>query len=176
MIKWILGLFMLIWVWEYTYTNPQPYVPELKQITEVNDFSYYDYYVNRIAQFKESEFTAENLREYLEFRKVRNKEIVYAQAVLETGGFISIIFQENNNLFGMKYPLIRPTTAQYVNRGHAAYDHWTDSVDDYILWYQFMTRNKQYDNYLTFLYSLGYAEDPYYINKLQNLTSYETRN
>jgi len=167
--NWIISSLLVLALWEYTYEPNVPYVPELNYKRESNNFCYFTYYQQKTEFFKTVEFSVENLREYLEFRKVRNKEIVYAQAVLETGEFRSTIFKENNNLFGMKYPLVRPTTAQYINRGHAAYNHWSDSVDDYILWYNFMTRNKQYTNYLTFLTSLGYAEDPYYIYKLQNL-------
>ena len=38
-------------------------------------------------------------------------DIVFAQAILETGEFTSEIFHLNRNLFGMKFPRIRKTTS-----------------------------------------------------------------
>ena len=49
------------------------------------------------------EFSEENLKEYICLKKIKHPEIVYAQALIETGGFTSTIYKQNNNLFGMKY-------------------------------------------------------------------------
>lgn len=38
-------------------------------------------------------------------------DVVLAQAKIETGNFTSKIFRENNNMFGMKLPGRRTTTA-----------------------------------------------------------------
>jgi len=46
-------------------------------------------------------------------------KLITAQAGFETGNFTSVIFKENNNLFGMKLPKVRKTTAIGENRGHA---------------------------------------------------------
>ena len=135
----------------------------------VEVITYYDMYMTRWQYFKQSEFCPDLLKEYLSFRNMRNADVVLAQALLETGFFTSPIFFENNNLFGMKYPLVRNTTATHVSRGHAAYSHWTSSVEDYILWYSFMTRSRDYNTYTQFLAQIGYAEDPYYLSKLYNL-------
>jgi hypothetical protein len=60
--------------------------------------------------------------------------VVLAQAKWESAHFKSKVFQENNNLFGMKLARQRNTTAVGENRGHAKYDNWQDSVKDYKLW------------------------------------------
>ena len=53
-----------------------------------------------------------------------------AQAAHETGNFESAIFKENNNLFGMKLPAVRKTTAIGQNKGHAIYKTISDSIQD----------------------------------------------
>ncbi len=145
------------------------YSPIFDYKYDIEFVTYFDYYKERIAYIRNADFSYELLEEYLNLRNVRNKEIVLAQILLETGHFSSRLFKENNNLFGMKHPHVRPTTSLGTKRGHAYYDTWVDSINDYILWYNYMTRDKQYTDYLAFLYSLGYAEDPDYIPKLEIL-------
>lgn len=169
----IYSIVLLVTVF-FNLSEPKEYVPEFDYIKETEIFCYYEYYTLEKERLKNSEFSKKALIEYLNLRNVRNKEIVFAQSRLETGNFSSSIFQESNNLFGMKFPLIRETTATFVNKSHAGYDHWTDSVDDYVLWYQYFTRGSSYDNYYSFLEEKNYAEDPEYINKLQNLINYDT--
>ena len=128
--------------------------------------TYFEYYIQRREELRNSKFDLSGFQEYLRLRNVPNREIIIAQAILETGLFTSPIFYENNNLFGMKEPRVRETTAIGSSRGHATYDNWVDSVDDYILWYNYVTRNRVYEDYLQFLVYIGYAEDPYYLKKL----------
>ena len=61
------------------------------------------------------------------------KKIVIAQAILETGWFTSKNFKVNNNLFGMKTPYTRVTTADSSINGYAHYSKWELSVIDYYL-------------------------------------------
>lgn len=61
------------------------------------------------------------------------KKIVVAQAVLETGWFKSKNFKTNNNLFGMRVPYNRMTTADSSINGYAHYKKWEESVIDYYL-------------------------------------------
>ena len=65
-------------------------------------------------------------------------EYLVAQSMLETGDFTSNIFYKNNNLFGMKFPTKRPTTAKYENLGYAYYASLEDSIKDLILWMQYV--------------------------------------
>jgi len=95
---------------------------------------------------------------------IKYPDIVFAQAVLESGYMTSYIFTENKNLFGMRYPERRETTAIGRNRGYSRYDCWTDSVEDYKLFQEFLFRNKEKsrEEYFSFL-SRIYAEDPNYV-------------
>lgn len=81
----------------------------------------------------ESDFSEEALISFMKKLKIKYPETVLAQAKLETGNFTSAIFKENHNLFGMKVAEKRPTSAIGINRGHAQYRNWKDSVIDYAL-------------------------------------------
>ncbi len=140
--------------------------PEFDYKQDIKFYTYFDYYKNRKAEMKTLEFSRALLVEYLQLKNIPNRNIILAQAILETGNFTSDIYIYNNNLFGMKLARIRPTTAIKSSRNHAVYRHWMCSVDDYSLWYTYMTRNKSYQNYHDFLADIGYAEDKYYISKL----------
>jgi uncharacterized FlgJ-related protein len=92
---------------------------------------------------------------------VKFPDIVLAQAILESGHFISKIAKQNNNLFGMRMPKVRKTTAIGQKYGYARYHNWKDSVKDYKLWqeallkkYPSMTRS-QYKSYIDRIYSTG---------------------
>jgi hypothetical protein len=92
-------------------------------------------------------------------------EILLAQAKLESGNYSSRIFKSNNNLYGMKMVYKRPTTQQGGDKGYGYYSNWCLSVLDRILWDKFTFENKpSKDEYLRAL--RGYANDPYYIEKL----------
>ena len=115
------------------------------------------------------EFSENNLMLVLTVLGVKEPEIVFRQAYLETGGFTSKIFLENHNLFGMKLPYKRKTTALGKKRGHAYYSNWVDSVRDMILYQKYYQNAiKRSYNYYSFLEN-RYAEDPKYINKLKSL-------
>jgi hypothetical protein len=79
-------------------------------------------------------FTPENLKAEINKLGIVYPDIVLAQAKWESTHFTSKIFEENNNLFGMKLAYQRDTTAIGKNRGHAKYKNWQDSVKDYKLW------------------------------------------
>ncbi len=137
--------------------------------TSMKPPTFYEMVEKRKDFIKTQDFDFNLYVEYLELLNVRNKLTVLSQSILETNAFTSNIFYENNNLFGMKKPRIRQTKATGTNRGHATYDHWSDSVKDYYLWYDFMTQNKEYNNYHAFLNIVGYAEDSEYILKLKSI-------
>jgi len=61
------------------------------------------------------------------------KDIVVAQAILESGWFKSNNFNVNNNLFGMRYPHTRVTCSDSSINGYAHYPNWHMSVVDYYL-------------------------------------------
>lgn len=117
---------------------------------------------------REDRFSATKLRDLLIDLNIKYPDIVYAQTIQETGGFTSNIFNENHNLFGMKVATQRPTTNKGVNRDHAYYSSWQNSVIDYALYqskYLSKLTREQYLNYL----SRNYAEDPNYVDRLLSI-------
>jgi uncharacterized FlgJ-related protein len=121
-----------------------------------------------IYKYTYSDFSVENLQDYLKIRGVKNANKIIAQAVLETAWFNSSSFKDANNLFGMKLPKCRKTTAIGSYLGHAKYNHWTDSVEDYLLWIEYWEKfGYEYNDHYDFLNEIGYATDPLYNNKLK---------
>lgn len=116
----------------------------------------------------QSRMTLEKLKLALEINCVTSPEIVLAQSRLETGNYKSKLCLVYNNLFGMNYPRIRPTTSVgSTEYGFAIYRSWYDCVKDMKLFQDYYrNRGKDLSNYLEFLTSVGYAEDPDYLNKL----------
>ena len=57
------------------------------------------------------QLTWSNVDFWLDYYKIENSDVVKAQIWLETGNLSSKFCKENNNLFGMKLPKRRQTTA-----------------------------------------------------------------
>jgi uncharacterized FlgJ-related protein len=96
-------------------------------------------------------------------------DIVMAQAKIETGHFTSKVFKENNNLFGMKLPRQRSTTAIGEQYNHAEYTSWRQSVIDYKLWQdEVLTKVKSRRAYLRYLHE-NYAENKQYVNLIKKM-------
>jgi hypothetical protein len=107
-------------------------------------------------------FSEELFIKKLKQLKVKFPYIAVAQARQETYHYTSNIFLENNNLFGMKMAGTRPTTAIGINRKHALYDNWEDSVIDYAFFQtSFLRKLKTEEQYLDYL-NKHYAEDTIY--------------
>lgn len=111
------------------------------------------------SEINESDFSEKALVSFMKKLKIKYPETVLAQARLETGNFTSDIFKENHNLFGMKLAETRPTSAIGVNRGHAQYRNWKDSVIDYALLQSYIIAKlpnlnaKEYRTYIQKFYS-----------------------
>jgi len=83
-------------------------------------------------------------------------EIVFKQALLETGNFqCSNCSMDHNNLFGFWYK------GKYLE-----FDSWQESVEYYSRWQQ---RHFKGGDYYEFLKEIGFAEDPEYIKKLKGI-------
>lgn len=104
------------------------------------------------------------LKEALEYYGVQHPEIVYAQAVLETGNFKSDLCLSGNNLFG----LYNSQEKEYYT-----YSHWSESVKDYVDCVQY--RYKPPNDYYKFLSDIGYAKDPNYVKKLKKIVNDKRR-
>ena len=97
----------------------------------------------------------------------------FCQAAHETGNFTSPLFLANNNCFGMKMPVIRPTTADKESLGYAHYKSIEDSAKDFYLYYKYVNLPsglQTLNQYVTGLYNKGYFEAPLqeYINGVQH--------
>ena len=117
----------------------------------------------------DSTFSQEALVEYVYSLNVRFPHIILAQAHLESGKFTSGIFVNNNNLFGMRQARLRPTTNKGTRNGFAKYDHWRDSVMDYILYYAvYMHKFKTEEAYYAYLDG-SYADNPHYSKLIRKI-------
>lgn len=94
----------------------------------------------------------------MDYYEIQYPQIVYAQALLETGHFTSSVCKKYNNLFGLYNSKIRD---------YYSFEHWSDSVKAYRDCVQY--KYKGNTDYYTFLVNLPYAMDPNYINKIKQL-------
>jgi hypothetical protein len=122
-------------------------------------------------------FSEDLLKKCLEYEGVLYQDIAILQSRLETGYYTSDLFLNGNNLFGMRFPVHRPTVATGIYKGHAQYAHWSDSVIDYALWQKYyLSRGYRLEGeidsafYLVFLKCIPYAEDPRYVPKLVKMS------
>lgn len=97
----------------------------------------------------------EGLWEALEYYDVHHKEIVYAQAVLETGWFKSGGCRKGNNLFGLR------------GKRYHRYNHWSESVKAYKE--KIQSRYKPGEDYYKFLKRIHYAEAQNYTTLLKSI-------
>jgi len=141
-------------------------------------YSFQDEELDRIL--RTLPFTLQHLRLALEIN-VLHPDIVYAQALIETGSFTSRIFREHNNLFGMHYATKRPKLqASYFYADYhrkkwhrvAHYNHWYDAVLDYKL-YQEYYDSLGYDmsNYYSFMRKVGYSASKQYTKSLEKIVN-----
>ena len=102
-------------------------------------------------------------------------DVVFAQAILESGAFSSKVYKNNNNLFGMRVPYKRETLAKGSKYGYALYNYWQESVADYALYQEFYLekRNKKNikvtrEQYFAHL-DKTYSESSVYVKSLKRV-------
>lgn len=100
---------------------------------------------------------------------------IQAQAKHETGNFTSRIYLQNHNLFGMRFPSSRDTTAIDNRDNYAYYNNDEDSVKDLVKWLEYtgVDKNpapKTLTAYVAALKRRGYFEDSIknYMNGLKS--------
>ena len=121
---------------------------------------------------EEPPITKENLYEQIKKLGIKFPDVVFAQAVLETGHFTSKLFQQGNNLFGMKVPSKRETLSIGKRKGgYAIFDSWESSVNDYLLWQDYVLRNKNIKTKKQYLALLDriYAKNENYVVHLHRV-------
>lgn len=126
------------------------------------------------------EFTPKKLADFIVQLNIKHPKIVFAQAILESGQFKSVLFEFNHNLFGMRKSYSRPTTGipygletqpcyAYL-QDYAFYFSWEHSVYDYALWQAAYARTNSETEYFSILNKM-YAEDTKYVIKLKQIIS-----
>ena len=138
-------------------------------LTIHNDMKDYSESEVRIITAKQDKFSTDKLVGMIKDLNFSFPDIVYAQAILETNNFKSRIFNENNNLFGMKQAVKRITKAKGTQYEHAFYKNWIESLDDYALYTStYLSSLKTESDYFNYL-SQNYAEDTLYVTKLKQI-------
>ena len=95
--------------------------------------------------------TKENVYHEIKKQGIKYPELVFAQAMLESGELRSKLTRTNHNIFGMKLPSVRETLAKGSRHNHAYYIHWTESIRDYKLYQDFVIQKKGLTNYKKYL-------------------------
>ena len=116
-------------------------------------------------------FTEDKVKQYLKDLNVKYPEVALAQMKLESANGTSSMFRENNNLFGMKLPKKRPTTALGEKNNHSFYSHWRQSVIDYAMWQAFVMDPENIDtegDWISYLDKM-YSEDGSYGRKITTI-------
>jgi uncharacterized FlgJ-related protein len=112
--------------------------------------------------------TADEMLYAIEYCNIEHADFVFAMAVLESGGFKSKIYVENNNCFGMREPAKRPTTATGSANGYAVYGSVIDCVIDFRLWQVATCKNLSRDDFIDHVGRV-YAEDSTYVSVIKKL-------
>jgi uncharacterized FlgJ-related protein len=120
-----------------------------------------------VLKLEEDKFTKTKFLTKLKEWNIKFPDIVYAQAIIESGNFGSFVFKENNNMFGMKLARIRPTTALGLKHNHAYYEKWQHSLLDYALYQSYyLDKIRTREEYLDYLCS-NYAEATHYCEAIE---------
>jgi uncharacterized FlgJ-related protein len=129
-------------------------------------------YSDKIPSIEEDDHSLnlENLYKRILKSGIEFPDVAFAQAVLESGYFKSKISLTNSNLFGMRLPKKRPTTATGEMRGFSVYESWHGSVEDYKLYQERILKNGEIsrDEYLNKL-NRSYAFNSLYSKKISSI-------
>ena len=101
-------------------------------------------------------FSEEDLIKEIKRLPFKYKDIVLAQAMIESGHYKSPLFKEGRNLFGLREARARATTAKGTVLNHAQYDNWKESVLDRLIYevkYLDKLNRSQYLLYLDRVYA-----------------------
>jgi uncharacterized FlgJ-related protein len=112
-----------------------------------------------------------NLWSVIQMLDIKYPDLVYAQALLESGHFSSKHCKVNNNLFGMKFPRFRKTLAiGKGSGGYAIYKNWIASVKDYAIFQDNLFKKKEMNKkQFTQFLDHKYCESTGYVAKLTKI-------
>lgn len=93
----------------------------------------------------------ESLKREIEKHNFRFPDLIYRQAIIESG-LNSPLAKKHNNIFGMFHPVKRHTTSKGKSKnGYATYESWQESVRDRYIYDTLFLKNHSRDNYLSYL-------------------------
>lgn len=166
-------IFPIIFICGFAFMSFKAYVNDVKEEGYIEALNQPIEEAIFAVAAEEDAFSQEALVKELKKLNVRFPEIILAQSILETGHYSSRIFEENNNLFGMKQARARSTTALGTQLGHAYYDNWKESVMDYALFQNaYMNKIRKEKQYLHYL-NKNYAEAKNYDKTLLEIIERE---
>lgn len=174
--EWILiALFAIIFFrWIVYISNIEKSLISKKnvEITHITDTVYIDswniYLISYADSIGKLKCTDNLVVDFLNKIDIENKHIVYAQMRLESGNYNSQLCKTNNNYFGMKQPLCRPTLSIAETNGYATYKSWTYSILDYWMWQNRYANGLTEQEYYEKLKC--YATDIEYTTKLKQIS------
>jgi hypothetical protein len=119
---------------------------------------------------EKEDLNKENLWRTIVDQGIKFPDLVFAQALLESGDLRSSLCVKSNNLFGMKMPTERKTVAKHGKNDYAKYDHWVQSVRDYKLLQEYLFRKREYtrSEYVEML-SRRYSETRDYVKRVRRV-------
>lgn len=130
--------------------------------------------VQKVEVRQDDSITKQKVYEQIIKFGIKFPDVVFAQAMIESGELTSKLFKTANNMFGMRFPSVRETTAQgKTSSGYSRYEDWNFGVYDYFLWQDHMLRNRNEITKSQYLSLLGrvYAQDPNYVSKVKKKVS-----
>ena len=110
-IKFIISLIISFLCFNYNFVTAE------EQVHEKDKEAYHLFFIHKknldtlITKAKNLKLTEENFLLLCELFKIQHPKFVLKQAIIESGGFKSNVFNKTNNMFGMKVPLRRRTYA-----------------------------------------------------------------
>lgn len=114
-------------------------------------------------------FSEEDLIKEIKRLPFKYKDIVLAQAMIESGHYKSPLFKEAHNLFGLREARSRATTAKGTILNHAEYDNWKESLLDRLIYEVKYLDKLNREQYLKYL-DKSYAQAGGYDRSLEQIT------
>lgn len=118
-----------------------------------------------ITRYVNQPLNKENVARSIKELGILYPDVVFRQAMIESGHLRSGLARKGHNLFGMRCPNSRKTHAiRGKYKGYACYESWIYSVADYKIW---QSKRKVTSDYYGFLRRVGYAANPRYCIELR---------
>lgn len=152
--KKIAVLFLLIFI-SMNSVHPTIHYHKIENKDSVEDTTSVD------TSFLKGELNDSTLLLALKHYKVRDPEIVRAQARLESGFYKSKLCRKHNNFLG----LYNSRKRQYFR-----FKHWTHCITAYKKYIEY--RKKKGENHYVFIKRIRYSSNPHYVKHVKRLVQH----